>query len=288
MHANFQNAATAVRWFVLLLVVGLSAAGCSTTSNLGMPEFSPLSEKYSAIIVDAEDGSILYQYQADVQRYPASLTKMMTIYFLFEALDEGRIVPTTPIPVSSEAARRPPTKIGFKPGETISVEEAILALIVKSANDVATAVGEFFGGTEERFAQMMTAKARQLGMSETIFRNANGLPDSAQVTTARDMAILALALRRDFPVLYRYFANKDFVYRGKLIEGHNDLIGTVAGVDGIKTGYIRASGFNLATSARRGGRSVVGVVMGGDNASERNDRMRELVGFFLPRASLGR
>lgn len=264
----------------------LTASACTTTAaDLAVSAPPPLSEKYAAIVVDATDGSVMYAYQAGEIRHPASLTKMMTIYMIFEALEQGLVTPTTPIPVSANAASRPPTKLGFRPGETLSVEEAILALVVKSANDVATAVAEYFGGTEERFAAMMTAQARALGMTSTVFRNASGLPDEQMVTTARDMAVLAMALRRDHPAAYRYFDHNEFIYRGELIEGHNDLLTTMPGADGIKTGYIRASGFNLATSVRRGGRSVVAVVLGGDTAKERNEHMRRLIELFMPAAS---
>ncbi|WP_099864854.1 D-alanyl-D-alanine carboxypeptidase family protein [Pararhizobium haloflavum] len=284
LTAHFASLRAAFAALIALFVI----TGCSTTADLGMPALPPLSDKYAAIVVDANDGSVLYEMDSQVLRHPASLTKMMTLYIMFDAIKAGQLQATTPIPVSAYAASRPPTKIGFKPGETLSTEEAILSLVVKSANDVATAVAEYFAGSEEQFAAMMNARARALGMSDTVFRNASGLPDSAQVTTARDMARLALALRRDHPGLYRYFANKDFVYRGRLIEGHNDLIGTMAGVDGLKTGYIRASGFNLATSVRRSGRSVVAVVMGGDTAKSRNAHMRQLLDLYLPRASVQR
>lgn len=274
----------AARIGALLLVVALLPS-CTTTADLALSAPPPLSEKYAAIVVDANTGQVMYSYDADEIRHPASLTKMMTIYMIFEALDAGLVTPATPIPVSANAASRPPTKIGFRTGETISVEEAILALVVKSANDVATAVAEYLGGTEGRFAQMMTAKARRMGMRNTVFRNASGLPDNAMVTTARDMAVLAMALRRDHPLAYRYFNHNAFVYRGERIEGHNDLLETLPGTDGIKTGYIRASGFNLATSVKRGKRAIVAVVLGGPTAKSRNEHMRRLVELFLPAAS---
>jgi D-alanyl-D-alanine carboxypeptidase len=276
------------RFFALILVVA-AVASCSTTSgDLGMPVIEPLSEKYAAIVVDANTGAVLYQMNAQEPRFPASLTKMMTLYMIFEAMEQGRVQPTTPIVVSAYAASRPPTKIGFRAGDTVSVEEAVMALIVRSANDVATAVAEHFGGDEAGFAAMMTERARALGMRDTVFRNASGLPDSAQVTTARDMAVLSGALRAHHPRHYHYFSNRDFVYRGTTIRGHNELIGSMAGVDGIKTGYIRASGFNLATSVSRDGRRIIAVVMGGNTSSARNDHMRRLIEIFLPRASRAR
>jgi D-alanyl-D-alanine carboxypeptidase len=243
------------------------------------------SEKYAAIVVDATGGAVLYQYAAEQPRYPASLTKLMTAYMLFEALDQGRIQKATPIPVSDTARGQPPTKIGFRAGETIDVDSAIRALVIRSANDVAVAVAEYLGGTEPGFARQMTARARSLGLSQTSFANASGLPDSGQRTSARDMARLSLALRQRFPHHYHYFGERSFVYAGRTIRSHNELIGEVAGVDGLKTGYIRASGYNLATSIRRDGRSVVAVVMGGESAADRNARMRQLIDQFLPMAT---
>lgn len=260
--------------------------GCTTQDVMGPRSISPIaSEKYAAIVVDANTGRVLYERNAQDPRYPASLTKMMTLYMLFEAIDDGRISLDTQIPVSEYAARRPPSKLGLKAGQSVDVRSAILALCVRSANDVAAAVGEYFGGSEDRFAALMTAKARSLGMHGTTFRNASGLPDAAQRTTARDMAILSMALRKRFPHHYHYFGNREFAYAGKVIRGHNDLLGRVAGVDGLKTGYIRASGFNLATSAGRGGRRIVAVVMGGETARARNAHMEELIEMYLPKAT---
>jgi D-alanyl-D-alanine carboxypeptidase len=243
------------------------------------------SEKYAAIVVDATSGAVLYQYAAEQPRYPASLTKLMTVYMLFEALDQGRIQKATPIPVSDAARKQPPTKIGFRAGETIDVDSAIRALIIRSANDVAVAVAEYLDGTESGFARQMTARARSLGLAQTSFANASGLPDPGQRTSARDMARLSLALRQRFPHHYHYFGERSFVYAGRTIRSHNELIGEVAGVDGLKTGYIRASGYNLATSIRRDGRSVVAVVMGGESAADRNARMKQLIDQFLPMAT---
>lgn len=264
---------------IVCLTVALAVAGCSTTETLKVPIPVSTSSKYAAIVVDANDGSTLYASGADEVRYPASLTKMMTLYLLFEALETGRVSRSTPIPVSVNAASRPPTKIGFKRGETIDVDSAIKALVVKSANDVATAVAEYLGGSEAQFAGMMTAKARQLGMNTTVFRNASGLPDSAQRTTARDMARLSMALRSRFPQYYPYFSTRSFTYRGKVIRGHNDLL-AVSGIDGIKTGYTRASGFNIATSLDRGGKRIVAVVMGETSAKKRNAHMQQLIARF--------
>jgi D-alanyl-D-alanine carboxypeptidase len=273
-------------------MLSLAVSACSATSgvDLGMPQpqIEPLSEKYAAVVVDAHTGTVLFERDSQLPRYPASLTKMMTLYMLFDEIKAGRLTPHSPIIVSATAAAKPPTKIGFRPGETVLAEEAVMALIVRSANDVAAAVGEHIGGTEAQFAQMMTDKARQLGMRDTTFRNASGLPDSQQVTTARDMALLSMALRGHFPDQYRYFSQRDFTYRGTVIRGHNKLIGTVDGVDGIKTGFIRASGFNLATSVSRDGRRIVAVVMGGTSGDSRNAHMAQLIETFLPRASRAR
>lgn len=275
----------ALRGIAALLLLLVAVSACTTQSVMTVEPLA--SDKYAAIVVDASTGKVLYEKNARDIRYPASLTKMMTLYMMFEAIDQGRMDMATAIPVSAHAARRPPTKIGFRAGDLIDARSAILALCVRSANDVATAVAEHLGGSEERFAAMMTAWARQLGMRRTTFRNASGLPDDGQVTTAHDMAILSMALRKRFPHHYHYFRNRDFSYNGKLIRGHNDLLGRVPGVDGLKTGYIRASGFNLATSVARGGRRIVAVVMGGESARSRNQHMEELIEMYLPRASSG-
>lgn len=272
-----------LRILSLFLVILVSAC---TTQSVMQTSVPPLqSEKYAAIVVDANTGRVLFEKNSRDARYPASLTKMMTLYLLFEALDADRVSLDTQIPVSAYAAKRPPSKIGFKPGQTIDVRSAILALAVRSANDVAAAVGEYLGGSEERFAAMMTAKARALGMQSTTFRNASGLPDEGQHTTAHDMAILGMALRRHFPHHYHYFSNREFTFAGKVIRGHNNLLGKVVGADGLKTGYIRASGFNLVTSVGRGGRRIVAVVMGGETAKSRDAHMEELIELYLPKAT---
>lgn len=241
--------------------------------------------KYAGIVIDANTGKVLYESNADAHRYPASLTKMMTLYLTFEALADGRIRKSTPVKFSAHAAGEPPSKLGVKAGATITVEEAIYALVTRSANDVATALGEMLGGSEQQFARMMTRKARELGMRRTVFRNAHGLPDPAQHTTARDMAMLGIALREHFPQFYDYFSTRSVVVAGKRLGNHNRLLGRVKGVDGIKTGYIRASGFNLVTSVRSGNRSLVAVVMGGKTARSRDAHMVDLIGRYLPKAS---
>ncbi len=243
------------------------------------------SSKASAIVVDANTGKTLYSSNADAQRFPASLTKMMTLYMLFEAMEAGKVSKSTPIPVSAYAAGQPPTKIGFKPGQTISAEAAILSVITKSANDSATAIGEYLGGSEQRFAQMMTNKARQLGMRNTTFRNASGLPNPQQRSSARDLALLGIALREHFPQYYDYFSTRSFSYRGRRIAGHNRLLGKVRGVDGIKTGYTRDSGFNLVSSVNVDGKKMVAVVMGGTSGGARDAQMAKLIEQYMPSAS---
>ncbi|PRD41718.1 D-alanyl-D-alanine carboxypeptidase [Phyllobacterium phragmitis] len=276
-------------------LVGLStswlkfALGVSIVFVLCSASASPVqaNAKYAGIVIDAKTGKTLYRNHADSARYPASLTKMMTLYLVFDALESGKISKRTKIPVSRHAARQVPSKLGLRPGQTITVEQVILALVTKSANDAATAIGEFLGGSEAGFARMMTQKARQLGMNSTTFRNANGLPDRRQKTTARDMARLGLALRDHHPRYYSYFTTRSFKYRGRRFGNHNNLLGRVKGVDGIKTGYTRASGFNLVSSVEARGRSIVSVVMGGRTSRSRDAQMRKLISRYLPKASRG-
>ena len=241
--------------------------------------------KYAGIVVDAKTGKVLYSNDADDLRYPASLTKMMTLYLTFEALESGKITKNSRVPVSRNAAKEPPSKLGVGAGNSLTVEQAIKALVTRSANDVATALGEFLGGSEERFAKIMTQKARALGMTRTVYRNAHGLPNSAQVTTARDQARLGIALRQHFPQYYGYFSTRSFRFGKQTIGNHNRLLGAVRGVDGIKTGYTRASGYNLVTSAVADGRSVVGVVMGGRSGASRNAQMKKLIADYMPKAT---
>ena len=271
---------------MLLMVLALSACASSGGSiDEIVTSVAPTPHKYAAIVVDAKSGKMLYGANAHETRYPASLTKMMTLYLMFEAMDQGRATRETLIPISAYAARRPPSKLGLKPGQTIPVDTAIRVLVVKSANDVATAMAEFLGGgSEARFAEMMTAKASTLGMSRTTFKNASGLPDPGQVTTATDMARLSIALRRTFPHYYGYFSQTEVTVAGRTIKGHNRAMAMIPGADGLKTGYTRASGFNLATSVTRGGKSVVGVVMGEDKAKIRDQRMAQLMSAFVKKA----
>jgi D-alanyl-D-alanine carboxypeptidase len=233
--------------------------------------------EYSALVVEPESGRVLYEKYANELRHPASVTKMMTLYLVFEALERGDLTLNTSLDVSRNAVLRPPSRLGLMPGETIGVEDAILGLVTRSANDVATVIAENLGGTETSFAAMMTAKARSLGMRDTVFRNASGLPDPDQVTTAWDMYRLGKALIEDFPRYYPYFSTPRFYYRGQSFDNHNHLMETYPGMDGIKTGFINSSGFNLVASAMHGGRRVIGVVFGGPSGVRRDDHMREIL-----------
>lgn len=239
----------------------------------------------ASLILDARTGKVLASENADTLNHPASLTKMMTLYLTFEALKRGKISWDTPIKMSKYAAARPPTKLGVKAGGTITVREAVYGMIVKSANDAAAAMGEKLGGSESGFARMMTAKARQLGMSRTVFVNASGLPNSRQVTTARDMSTLAVALMKNYPNEYRLFSAASFNFRGRTVRGHNNLMYRYQGMDGIKTGYTNASGFNLVSAVKDGNRRVVGVVLGGRTARSRDAKMAGLLDRYLGRAS---
>ncbi len=240
--------------------------------------------RYASIVIDADTGKVLHEAHADRSVYPASLTKMMTLFLTFEALEAGRLSPKMPLKVSRSASRRSPSKLALRAGQRIAVENAILGVVTKSANDAATVLAEALAGTEAKFARKMTEKARALGMTRTTFRNASGLPNRRQKTTARDMAILAHALIRDFPQYYHYFATRSFKYNGNTFLNHNRLLRTYPGADGIKTGYIAASGFNVVASAQRNGRRLIGVVMGARTARSRNAHMAKL----LDTAFLGR
>ncbi|MFH3478123.1 serine hydrolase [Xanthobacter variabilis] len=241
----------------------------------------------SAIVVDANTGRVLYDDNPDALRHPASVTKVMTLYLLFEQMEAGRLKPSSDLPVSAKAAAQSPTKLGLRPGSTLEVEDAIKGIVTRSANDAAVVIAEAIGGTESNFAAMMTQKARALGMTRTTFRNASGLPNPEQVTTARDLSILGRAIQDRFPREYRYFSTRTFYFRGQSIGNHNRLLGSVDGVDGIKTGYTSASGFNLLTSMKRDDRYMVAVVLGGRSAGSRDARMRSLLAENLPRASSG-
>ncbi|MER8438212.1 D-alanyl-D-alanine carboxypeptidase [Mesorhizobium sp. M1312] len=246
---------------------------------------SSMAARSAAIVIDAKTGKVLYSSNADGRRYPASLTKMMTLYLAFEAMANGKISKNSRVVFSANAAAEPPTKLGVRRGGAITVETAILSMVTKSANDSATALGELLGGNEANFAHMMTAKARALGMKGTVFRNAHGLPNPGQFTTARDMAVLGIALREHFPQYYGYFSQRSFLYGRKRINGHNRLLGRIRGVDGIKTGYTRASGYNLVSSVDDGDRRIVAVVIGGKSGGSRDNQMAALIKTYMPKAS---
>jgi len=261
-----------------LVLTGVLSAGFATAAAAA-PQ--------SAIVVDAKTGKVLYAKDADALRHPASLTKMMTLYMLFGALDSGKLTLSSRLKVSKFASRQAPTKLGLKPGSTISVKDAMLSLITRSANDAAVVVAENLAGSEPAFAKRMTQTARSIGMSRTTFRNASGLPNPNQWTTARDMATLGRALQARYPKYYPYFATKSFVYNGRTIGGHNKLLGRVAGVDGIKTGYTRASGFNLVSSVKRDNRYIVATVIGGSSGASRDKQMMSLISKYMPAAYAG-
>ncbi len=243
------------------------------------------SAPHAAMVIDANTGAVLYNRSGDAPRYPASLTKMMTLYMTFELIELGRLSYATKIKMTEEGAAASPTKLGLKPGEEISLIDAIKALVTKSANDVAIALAQHIGGTEANFARLMTRKAHEIGMTHTTFKNASGLPDDGQKTTARDMLTLALRLQEEFPEHYKLFATRTFTYHGHTYRNHNRLLSRYRGMDGIKTGYTRASGFNLVTSVRRGRKHVVAAVFGGRTARIRNARMRSLLNKALAKAS---
>jgi len=243
---------------------------------------------YAALVVDDNSGQVLHEVSPDEPRHPASLTKIMTLYLLFEQLESGNLRLDTPLPVSLHAASQPPTKLGLRPGQTIPVEDAIKGLVTKSANDAAAVVAEAIAGTEEEFAQRMTLKARALGMSGTTYVNASGLPADEQITTARDQITLGRAIQMRFPKYYAYFSTPFFIYRGMAMNNHNSLLRTVDGVDGIKTGYTEASGYNLVASVKRDNRHIVCVVLGGTSNAARDARMRQLIEDNIPRAATER
>jgi D-alanyl-D-alanine carboxypeptidase len=254
----------------MVAILGAAALGL-IASNAGA------SDKHAALLLDVNSGQTLYQAAADAPRHPASLAKLMTLYLVFERLEQGKLDYQTKLKVSAHASAAAPSKLDLEPGDEITVIDAIKALVTKSANDVAVALAEHIAGSEERFARLMTEKARQIGMAATTFRNASGLPDDEQVTTARDMATLALRLMDEFPKLYPLFATRTFTYKAETFRNHNSLLFHFKGTDGLKTGYTRASGFNLVASVRRGRKHVLGVVFGGSTAAARNTTMRALI-----------
>lgn len=233
--------------------------------------------RYAAILVDAATGEVLYSRQADAERFPASITKVMTLYLVFERLASGHLRLEDPVVMSPKAAAQRPSKLGIRAGDTLTVDQAIRALATKSANDVAVALAEHVSGTERDFARLMTLRARQLGMERSTFVNASGLPDSRQITTARDIYTLSASLIRDFPQYYGYFQQQQFVFQGRALPNHNHLLRTMPGVDGIKTGYTAAAGFTLAASAVRDGRRLIAVVLGGPTRPARDSNVGTLL-----------
>ena len=241
----------------------------------------------ASIVIDVKTGRVLQEQNADAARHPASLTKIMTLYLLFEQLEVGKLKLDSELTASARAEEAAPSKLGLEEDDTITVEDAIKALVTRSANDVAVTIAETIGGSEETFAVLMTRKARALGMKSTVFRNASGLPDPEQITTARDLALLGRAIQDRFPRYYRYFSIRSFNYGGESIRNHNRLLGAVHGVDGIKTGFTRASGFNLVTNVRTEDRHIIAVVLGGRTGGQRDAHMRQLIARYLPRAFAG-
>lgn len=244
---------------------------------------TPSQAKYASIVIDGHSGEVLHETNADTRNYPASLTKMMTLYMLFEALDQGKVTKSSRFQVSHRAARQSPSKLGLRPGQSITVDDAIKALAVKSANDVAVVVAEALAGSETNFARAMTRKAHQIGMTKTTFANASGLPNRKQLSTARDMARLAQSLYFTFPHHYHYFGIERFRYAGRSYRTHNRVLNRYQGADGLKTGYIRASGYNLVTSVERNGRRLIGVVFGGKSSRSRDNHMIALLDRSWPK-----
>ncbi len=275
---GLRRRATRLAWRALSGIAVCAVAALALAALTAPSAWAQIgSDRYSALVMDAATGGILIAANPDEPRHPASLTKMMTLYMVFEALRDRRLSLDTPVPVSAHAASMSPSKLGLTPSTRINVEQAILGLVTKSANDAAAALGELLGGDEDRFGEMMTLRARALGMSNTVFRNASGLPDPEQLTTAHDLALLARHLVQDFPNEYRYFSIPSFVFRGRTILNHDHLLQTYPGADGIKTGYIEASGFNLVTSAVRGDVRLIGVVLGAAHPGERDLHMAALL-----------
>jgi len=283
--SRYHRASHWFRVLGLLIMLMISGAGWDQTQArsprkdppkrvIHGPNYRP---PYAAIVVDDKSGFVLHEVSADEPRHPASLTKIMTLYLLFEQLEGGKLTLDTPLPVSTRAAMQNPTKLGLKANQTIKVEDAIKGLITKSANDAAVVVAEAIGGSEEEFGKLMTLKARTLGMTSTTYVNASGLPAEEQITTARDQAVLGRAIQHRFPGYYPYFATPSFNYKGTELNNHNALLRQVKGVDGIKTGYTEASGYNLVSSVSRDEKHIVAVVLGGTSNATRDARMRQLI-----------
>ena len=281
-HPRYARAARVHHWRAARYAHAHHVLPHPVRSAAGAVSSSPA---FSALVVDANTGRTLYSVDENGPRHPASLTKVMTLYLLFGELDRGAMTLRTQIPISAHAAAQQPSKLGLPPGDTISVDDAIKAVVTRSANDIAVAIAEAIGGSESHFAEMMTRKARELGMMNTDYVNASGLPDDRQITTARDLTILGRAMEERFPRYFHYFSTAQFDFDGERIGNHDHLLGRIAGVDGIKTGYTRASGFNLLTSVHRDGRSLIAVVMGGRSAAGRDRIMENLIADHFAQAS---
>lgn len=268
-------------WTAVCIAVAIFALPAVASAQANINSES----KYSSIVVDANSGEVLYAKRADSARYPASITKVMTLYLAFEALSQGKLQLDEQLPVSKHAASQQPTKLGLAAGRTISVSDAIQAISVQSANDMAVVMAERLGGTESRFGALMTMRAAELGMTQSHFVNASGLPDSRQLSSARDIAILSRSIMRDFPQYYAYFSQQQFAYEGKVMTNHNKLLMQMQGVDGLKTGFTSASGYNLAASAVRDGRRLIAVVLGGTSNASRDGQVKSLldIGFEVVR-----
>jgi len=285
-RSRWARASAGLALALAVLALGGSAADARARSRVkhaihGAGYHPP----YADIVIDDNSGQVLHQADPDAPRHPASLTKVMTLYLLFGELEAGRIKLDYDLAVSEHAAAQNPTKLGLRAGQTIKVEDAIKGMVTKSANDAAVVVAEALGGSEEAFARMMTRKARALGMTNTVYVNASGLPADEQITTARDQALLGRAVQQRFPAYYPYFSLPAFAYRGRFMNNHNSLLRTVDGVDGIKTGYTEASGYNLISSTRRGARRIVGVILGERSNGTRDTHMRGLIEQCMTQAS---
>jgi D-alanyl-D-alanine carboxypeptidase len=274
MHLKYKRFLTAVLAVAVLILAGTHPA--EAVRHKKHAHVTP-PDRFAEIVVEASTGYVLSEKNADKKLYPASLSKMMTLYLTFDAIDRGTLRKNQTIPVSKRAASQEPSSLGLQPGDSIRVEDAILAIATKSANDCAVALAEAVGGSEDRFATLMTARARQLGMRNTHFVNASGLFNPAQVSSARDISILAQALLHDHARDYRYFSTSSFTYKGETFLNHNKLMAQYPGMDGLKTGYVYASGYNLAASAVRNGTRLIGVVFGGRTAGSRNATMAQLL-----------
>ena len=259
----------------LACVLSLFAFSAATVNGVQAQDSSEV--RYASIVVDANSGEVIFARRADSPRYPASITKVMTLYLVFEAMAEGRVSPDDLVTISPRAASQPPSKLGLPAGSRIRLDDAIRSLAVRSANDIAVALAELVGGSEARFAALMTLRAQELGMTQTRYVNANGLPDSRQLSSARDIAILSRAVMRDFPQYYHYFGQRQWTFEGRNYNNTNGLLHSMPGVDGIKTGYTNASGYNLAASAVRDGRRLITVVLGGRTTQSRNAHVAELL-----------